>query len=201
MSRKKMNFISIFNIFANTLLIFIIIISSFILPSCGNTRYLNVRDSQPSPEWGPREIQETVSSMTESIYLYLSINDPEAKLALLKFQNETTEQLDTEMISIPLQSNLLRKNIRFVNRLRREDALREYRFAKQGITSSDSKLALSIPRYVLEGNIRDNVRYVKQKKVQYILVSLSLTSLETTDIVWQDEKIFLKESSNPLIGL
>ncbi|MCC5813511.1 MAG: hypothetical protein JJT78_02040 [Leptospira sp.] len=194
MITKKMNYISIFNILLLLVLVFQIL-------SCGSTRYLNIQDSDPSPEWGPREIQETVSTMTESIYSYLSVHDPEAKLALVRIQNETTEQIDTELISIPLQSNLLRKNIRFVNRARRDDALKEYRFAKQGVTSSESHLSLSIPRYILEGSIRDNVRYVKQKKIQYILVSLQLTSLETTDIVWQDEKIFLKESSSPLVGL
>ena len=114
-------------------------------------------------------------------------------------RNESSEHIDTEMITRELISKLLQNKVNFIDRSKREEAIKESIFGKQGVTKENKDVQLETADYVLDGVVLDNVRYVDTKKIQYIIVSFQMTKLSSGRIVWQGEQKFLKESKSPLV--
>ncbi|HMV44779.1 MAG TPA: penicillin-binding protein activator LpoB [Leptospiraceae bacterium] len=180
--------------------IFIII---FLFISCASTRYINPEESEPTREWGPTEISATVDTMVVSVQNYFETTKEKPYIELNKIQNKTSEHIDTGMLANEISTNLIKRKIVFVDRSHRGDALKEMELGQRGIVSANSALPTGeflSPNFKLNGEITDNVRYVNEEKVQYIVVTLRLLKLSTGGVVWQDEKKFLKVSTNQKFG-
>ena len=59
---------------------------------------------------------------------------------------------------------------------------------------------LKSPNFFLTGDIRDNVRTVGGKSLQYIVVTMQLIDLRTNVVEWQDRQEFLKATSKGKIS-
>ncbi|MCP4136116.1 MAG: hypothetical protein GY754_34415 [bacterium] len=73
-----------------------------------------------------------------------------------------------------------------------------------GLIDPDSAIPageLKSPNMYLYGEISDTVRYVNDKKLQYLVITLKLKSLETGKQLWQDQKEILKASRTGKITL
>ncbi|HPY02383.1 MAG TPA: penicillin-binding protein activator LpoB, partial [Spirochaetota bacterium] len=157
-----------------------------------------------SAEWGPKEIKMTTSMMVDSIYSYLKDEWKQpAFLQVKKFQNKTSEHIDTKMISEEIVTQLIKKRISFVDDSLTAEALEEMEKGMSGMIDPDSAVPmgyLKSPNMYLTGDVRDNVRTVKGKNVQYLVVTLKLYNLKTGIIMWQEQKEFLKTSKNTKIS-
>lgn len=189
-------------------LFWVILFISFGLFHCGlveKTRYMDSsKESNPSMEWGPAEIKSTVNTMVSSLSSFLqSKGKAKTYLELEQVSNRSSEHIDTSIITNEISTNLLKKSILFVDRSKRQDALNEAKLAMQGVTKREASIEagnIVSPEYILSGVINDNVRYVDGNKVQYILITLRLTEVASTAIVWQEEKKFIKETATKKIG-
>jgi len=171
---------------------------------CGGTQYRDVNKDRGSMEWGPREIKTTVNKMVASLYHYLKTdwNKP-ALIQVKRIRNRTSEHIDTKMLANELVNNLLQKRIQFIDQTLTKDAIEEMQKGMTGIVDEDSAVPtgeLKSPNIYLYGAISDNVRYVRGKRIQYIVVTLKLKNLATGLLLWQNQQEFLKATSTDRIS-
>lgn len=174
----------------------LLLISVFFITGCGGTQYRDPASAKGSREWGPKEIQETVDTMVSSLYSYLKEdwNNP-ALIEIQRIRNNTAEHIDTNMLSNELVTNLMQKRIQFVDRAYTKEALQEMEKGMTGMIDPDSAIPtgqLKSPNLYLYGVISENVRYDGKRRVQYLIVTLTLKEIATGIVRWQDRQEFLK---------
>lgn len=184
---------------------FLSVLVLFLFIGCGGgTQYQDVRKASGSMEWGPKEIKLTVDKMVGSLYKFLKKEwKRPAFIQVKKFRNRTSEHIDTELIVSEIQTKLIKKRIRFIDDTLDADAIKEMEKGMTGLIDPESAIPvgqLKSPNMYLTGDIRDNVRYVKGKKVQYLKVTLRLYNLRTRVLEWQDQKEFLKSTKTDRIS-
>lgn len=176
----------------------------FLIGCGGGTKYQDANKAEGSMEWGPKEIKMTVNKMVTSLHTFLK--DEYKKPAFIqvkKFQNKTSEHIDTDLMVSEIQTKLIQKRIKFVDDSLEADALKEMEKGMTGMVDPDSAVPvgeLKSPNMYLTGDIRENVRYVNGKKVQYLKVTLKLINLKTNVAEWQDQQEFLKSSKSDKIS-
>ena len=178
---------------------------SLALAGCGSdTAYLKADQDAGSREFGPKEIKMTVNTMVGSMYTFLKDDWKQASfIQVKKFLNKTSEHIDTSMISNEIQTNLIKKRIKFVDDTLTADAMAEMEKGMTGMIDPDSAIPmgqLKSPNLYLTGDIRDNVRTVGGREVQYLVVTLKLQNLKSGVVEWQDQQEFLKSSKKDKIS-
>lgn len=171
---------------------------------CASLEYRDPNDVQGTKQWGVMEVRETVQNMSASLSEFYKKDPVKGYIELRKFKNNTSEHIDTKILANEIVTNLTSNKVPFVDISQRKESLDEISLNKSGITSSDTKLEfgkLKSPSYRLSGELNDLVNYEKGKKIQYILITLRLTSVESNEIVWQADKKFLKISDTEGYGL
>ncbi|MFC1669269.1 hypothetical protein ACFL20_02685 [Spirochaetota bacterium] len=181
----------------------LLFITFLIIASCGGTQYRDPARDRGSREWGPKEIKDTVNLMVKSLYSHLKANKRPAYLQVKKIRNRTSEHIDTKMLADEITSNLIQRRIRFLDPTHTSSAIKEMEKGMTGMVDPNSAIPvgkLKSPNFYLYGSISDNVRYVRGRKVQYLVVTLKLTSLTTGVVAWQLQKQFLKSSRTRNVG-
>lgn len=181
-----------------------IIVLFFMIIGCGGVQYRDVDKDKGSMEWGPKEIKITVGNMVTTMYTFLKDDWKKATYIQVKrFRNKTSEHIDTKMISDEIATNLIQKRIKFVDQSLTDEALKEMEQGMTGLVDSDSAIPVGMlksPNFYLTGDIRDNVRTVGSKRLQYLVVTLKLVSLKTNVVEWQNQQQFLKATSKNKIS-
>lgn len=183
----------------------IMIISiSILLISCGSTQYRDASKDKGSMEWGPREIKTTVTKMVGSLYSYLKEDwKLPTLIKLQRIKNDTAEHIDTKMLADEIVTNLIQKRIQFIDDSYTKEALEEIEKGMTGLVDPDSAVPvgnLKSPNFYFFGTINENVRYVNGKKVQYLVVTLTVKELKSGLIKWQDRQEFLKATTTDRIS-
>lgn len=176
----------------------------FLIGCGGGTQYKDASKDTGSMEWGPKEIKVTVDKMVTSLYTFLKDEYKKPSfIQVKKFQNRTSEHIDTDLIVSEIQTRLIQKRIKFIDDTLEADAMKEIEKGMTGMVDPDSAIPageLKSPNLYLTGDIRENVRYVNGKKVQYLKVTLKLNNLKTNVVEWQDQQEFLKSSKSDKIS-
>lgn len=179
------------------LLIFLV----FLIVSCGggNVRYGDASNASGSKQWGPKEIKTTVNTMVNSLYSFLKNDYKKPVLLQVKrFRNRTSDHIDTKLITDEMIENLIRKRITFVDDSMTKEALAEIEKGMTGIVDPDSAIPvgqLKSPNLFLYGDIRENVRTVGGKRIQYLVVQFKVQEVATGIVVWQKRQEFYKTAS------
>lgn len=167
--------------------------------SCSSVDYKDPAQDKGSVQWGPKEIKDTTGKMVASIHDFLKNEYKQAAFIQVKrFQNKTSEHIDTKMISEEIATQLIKKRISFIDDTLTPDAIKEMEKGMTGMMDPDSAVpmgALKSPNLYLTGDVRDNVRVDRGKNLQYLVVTLKLIELKSQVTVWQEQKEFLKSSS------
>lgn len=174
------------------------IIFLILLASCSSVTYRDVSQIKATPEWGPSEISQTVSEMTQSLDLFLQPSGKKSPIELDKIKNNTSEHIDTGILANEISTNLIKKKIPFVDRSFRKEAMKEIADGQIGLVSNETLLEagnFKSPKYKLLGELNDNLNYQDGKKIQYLLITLKLINLETNGVDWQEQKKFIKVST------
>ena len=176
-----------------------------LLVGCGGgTQYKDASKAEGSREWGPKEIKLTVDKMVTSLYGFLKDEYKKPTyIQVKKFQNKTSEHIDTGLIVNELQKRLIQKRIKFIDDSLEADAMKEIEKGMTGMVDPDSAIPageLKSPNMYLTGDIRENVRYVNGKTVQYLNVTFKLINLKTNMVEWQDDQEFLKSTKSDKIS-
>jgi PBP1b-binding outer membrane lipoprotein LpoB len=183
------------------LLIFAI---AFLVSCGGGTQIKDASKEKASGTWGPYEIKRTTKKMVVSLYNYLTKEWKQPTIILVKgIRNRTSEHIDTKILSDEVVTNLLQRRIQFVDEEYTADAIKEMQKGMTGLI--DPKYAVPVgklrsPNVYLYGEIRENTRYVKGKKRQYLLVTFKLQKLSTGMLLWQDRKEYLKVTKTDRIS-
>lgn len=184
------------------------VISLFLLFSAcitgEKTTYIKAEEAEASPEWGPSEIHSTVEEMASSMDRFFKKGSNQPYIEIHKLENRTSEHIDLKMLSNEISSSLLKKEIRFVDKSFRKEALNEIAMGQRGIIDDKSKIEagrLISPNFKLIGDISENVRFADNKKLQYLSITMQLIRLETGTVEWQDTKKFYKVTETPKIGM
>jgi uncharacterized protein (TIGR02722 family) len=180
-----------------------IIAVSLLLAGCGSTQYRDASKDKGSMEWGPREIKTTVNKMVTSLYGYLKNewNQP-ALIQVQRIKNDTSEHIDSKMLADEIVTSLIQKRIQFIEDSYTKEAIEEMEKGMTGLIDPESAIPvgnLKSPNLYLYGTIKENVRYVDGKKVQYIVVTLTMSELKTRLTRWQDRQEFLKATASDRI--
>lgn len=178
--------------------LFPVIVSVFLFSYCSSTQYKDPAKAKAGVQWGPVEIHATVEKMVTSLYAHLKSTNAPAFLAVDRVSNRTSEHIDTRMLMNEITTALVKKEIVFVDRSKREQAIEEIEIGQSGLIDSETAIPvgnLKSPNYILSGEITENLQYIKGKKVQYLVVTLQLTELSSGIVKWQEQQSFLKESS------
>jgi PBP1b-binding outer membrane lipoprotein LpoB len=107
------------------------------------------------------------------------------------------------MISDEIQTNLIKKRIHFIDDSLTADAIKEMEKGMSGMMDPDSAIPmgqLKSPNLYLTGDIRDNVRTVNGRQIQYLVVTLKLYNLKTQVVEWQDQQEFLKSTKKDKVS-
>ena len=170
----------------------------------GGTSYKDPVKAAGSMEWGPKEIKITVDKMVNSLYSFLKDDYKQSVFIQVKrFQNRTSEHIDTSLISNEIQTQLIQKRIKFIDDSLESEALKEMEKGMTGLVNPDDAIPigeLKSPNLYLTGEIRENVRYVNGRNVQFLQVTLRLNSLRTNVVEWQDQQEFLKSTKSDRIS-
>jgi PBP1b-binding outer membrane lipoprotein LpoB len=166
----------------------------------GGTTYKDPSKAEGSLEWGPKEIKITVDKMVGSLYSFLKEEYKKpAFIQVKRIKNSTAEHIDTGLMSNEIQTRLIKNRIKFIDDSLEADALREMERGMTGLIDPDAAIPmgeLKSPNLYLAGEIRENVRYVSGKTVQYLQVTLRLHSLRTNVVEWQEQQEFLKSTKS-----
>ena len=180
----------------NSFFRYILLVSIIVFQSCTTgTQYLKADKDKGGREWGPMEIKATVKTMVSSLYETLKSSQKEVYLDVAKIKNISSEHIDTSILANEIVTNLIKKRIKFLDRSRRSESLKEIQLGQSGMIDESSAIPagkLKSPNYILSGDVNDNVVYRSGNRVQYLVITLKLTSVSTNELVWQEQQEFLK---------
>ncbi|MDY6934968.1 MAG: hypothetical protein SVZ03_12210 [Spirochaetota bacterium] len=175
-----------------------------VISGCSGVQYRDASKDKGSMEWGPKEIKITVSKMVGSMHDFLKNEWGKAAFIEVKrFRNKTSEHIDTKMVSDEISTNLIKKRIKFIDQSLTQESIKQMEMGMTGLIDPDSAIPagmLKSPNLYLTGDIRDNVRTVGGKRLQYLVVTLKLVNLKTNIVEWQDQQQFLKASKKNRIS-
>ncbi|MBN2041383.1 MAG: hypothetical protein JW864_15185 [Spirochaetes bacterium] len=178
---------------------------AFMLTACGGTQYRDASEDKGSMEFGPKEIKITVNKMVSSMYDFLKNEwKKSAFLQVKKFRNRTSEHIDTRLITDEITTNLIKKRIKFVDDTLSQEAIEEMEQGMTGMIDPDAAIPVGMaksPNMYMTGDIRDNVRTVGGKRLQYLVITLKLYNLKTRVVEWQEQQEFLKATSKTKYSL
>ncbi len=167
---------------------------------CGGVQYEDANEAEGTRQFGAKEIKGTVTVMVKSLYTYLKEDwKKPAFIQFKKFQNKTSEHIDTEMIANEIRTKLIKQRIKFIDDSLDAEALAEMEKGQTGLIDPDSAIPsgeMKSPNFYLTGDIRENVGYVDGKKKQLLVVTLSLLNIKTRETLWSEQKEFYKSMSD-----
>lgn len=131
-------------------------------------------------------------------------------MIIYPFSNETSEHINTRGVSDDIQRQMLQSGkFRFINEQQRDNIAAEMEYQSKGYV--DKTMRIKIGRqlgadYLLSGSLRSikkvqprQVRIRKSERIYYSL-DLTVTDLESSEIVYADQAEIAREASRPIIG-
>lgn len=154
-------------------------------------------------------------NLTQEMVGYLLASDfvagqPKPPIVMIAgVQNRTKGYVDTKAMTDSMRTILLQSGkMQFINEARRDELLKEQAYQRGNVTP-EQQVALgkqSGARYMLSGSLvqmdSESMRQVRVSKqeINYYKLTLEITDLESSLIVWTKEKEFARSARKPLIG-
>jgi len=124
--------------------------------------------------------------------------------------NETSEHIDTGAISDALRMELLKSGrYRFINERQRQNIILETTYQNKGYVSPEMRIEQGRQLgadYILSGTLRSikskeqrQWRLSKEERIYYSL-DLTLTDLNSSEIIYADQAEIARQASRPIIG-
>lgn len=147
--------------------------------------------------------KKMINSILESPQLTANGKMPAVMLG--KVRNRTTEHIDMVALSDKLKTALIQSGkLRFVDATNRGAIAQEYEYQQSGYVDPNQAKAPGKQTgsdYMLTGTLTSNIQEVGKDKLVYYKATFQLTHIETSEIVWSDEKEIRKSYKKRSIGL
>ena len=119
-------------------------------------------------------------------------------------RNRTTEHIDMQALYDHVKTALIRSGtFTFLDKSARTEIAREYEYQRSGYVNPSEAKGPGNQRaaeYLLGGVITSNIQQVGPNKVVYYKATFELTNIETTVVVWTDQKEITKHFKKRSIG-
>jgi uncharacterized protein (TIGR02722 family) len=152
-------------------------------------------------------MQKVVADLVASLGKYVDRQAPKTPpiVIITKLQNKTSEHIDTQSIADMLRVELMNSGkFSFIDKEARADISDEYNYQNSGTVSADTKKGPGSQvgaDYIINGRLDSITQEVGKDKTVYYKVTLNLTNLKTSVIVWSDHKQIRKAYKKRTIGL
>jgi len=194
------------------LIIGILILALQLIIFCGGSQVRNEdvnNDQADDVGFSGKDLNEICEYMLKSVMdsafykEYIAQEKEKRQLFILapKLENKTTQHIDSRGIIEKLRTQLInRGSIRFIDEKSIDDAMKQLEL--QSSDFFDNKQALRLGklvggRYLLRGSMREIAKRTDLKDKSYFMITLWIVDLETTEMIWTDEKEYqrVKEKS------
>jgi penicillin-binding protein activator len=193
--------------------VFVAILAGFLLASCGPKAFVKGDYEDPTKEnllndkWSETDMQVAVKEMVDSLVAHPSVASATKPplVMVTKLQNKTSEHIDTQSVMDMVRVELTKRGrVSFVDKEAREDIDEEYKYQGSGKVSDVSKKGAGKQvgsDYILNGRLDSIVQEAGKDKTVYYKLTLNLTNLSTSVIVWTDQKQIRKKYKLKSVGL
>lgn len=158
-------------------------------------------------DWNQNDMQLTARDIVSSLETWVTQNNPGEKpvVVLETFKNRTTEHLDTQALYDHIKTALIHSGkFTFLDKAARpEIALEDQYQNESGYVDPNQAVATGKQKgaqFLLGGVITSTVQQVGPDKVAYYKTTFELTNIETTEIVWTDQKEITKHFKKKSVG-
>ena len=158
-------------------------------------------------DWNQNDMQLTARDIVSSIETWVTQSKPDEKpvVVLETFKNHTAEHLDTQALYDQIKTALIHSGkFTFLDKAARQEIAQEgdyqnnsgYVDPNQAVATGKQKGA----QFLLGGVITSTIQQVGPDKMAYYKTTFELTNIETTEIVWTDEKEIAKHFKKKSVG-
>lgn len=188
-------------------------VSAFLLSSCGPKAFVKGDYQDPekqnllNDQWSETDMQNVVKDLVASLLASPSIKDAKKMPVVMvtQLQNKTSEHIDTQSVMDMVRVELMKSGkVGFIDKEARQDIADEYNYQNSGMVGGESKKGPGGQigaDFIINGRLDSIVQEVGKDKTVYYKVTLNLTNLKTTMIVWSDNKQLRKGFRKQTIGL
>ena len=157
--------------------------------------------------WSESDMQVVAQSMVSSMVNHPAIagakNPP--LVMVTNLQNKTSEHIDTQSIMDMVRVEIMKSGkVGFIDKEAREDIKNEYDYQNSGAVSDAEKKGPGSQKsadFIVNGRLDSIVQEVGKNKTVYYKITLNLTNLKTSVIVWTDQKEIRKAFRKKSVGL
>ena len=195
------------------LLILITAILSLSLVNCGPKAFVKGeyddvdRQNLMNDQWSETDMQKIVADMVGSMTQHPAISGARKTpiVMVTGLQNKTSEHIDTQSIMDMIRVELMKTGkVAFIDKEARQDIKEEYDYQGSGMVTEDTKKGPGGQigaDLIINGRIDSIVQEVGKDKTVYYKVTLNLTNLKSSVIVWSDHKQIRKAFKKKAVGL
>lgn len=193
--------------------VFILASASLFLANCGPKAFVKgeyddvERQNLMTDQWSETDMQKIVSEMVGSMITHPSISGARTApiVMVTGLQNKTSEHIDTQSIMDMIRVELMKTGkVAFIDKEARQDIKEEYDYQGSGMVSENTKKGPGGQigaDLIINGRIDSIVQEVGKDKTVYYKVTLNLTNLKSSVIVWSDHKQIRKAFKKKAVGL
>ena len=120
-------------------------------------------------------------------------------------QNKTSEHIDTQSIMDMVRVDLMKSGkVGFIDKEARGDIADEYNYQNSGMVEEATKKGPGGQigaDFIINGRLDSIVQEVGKDKTVYYKLTLNLTNLKSSMIVWSDQKQIRKTFKKKSVGL
>lgn len=158
-------------------------------------------------QWSETDMQNAVKDLVASAVSHPAIANAKTPPVVMvtQLQNKTSEHIDTQNIMDMLRVELMNSGrVEFIDKEARQDIKDEYDYQNSGVVSEETKKGpggQAGADFILNGRMDSIVQEVGKDKTVYYKMTLNLTNLKTSKIVWSNYKQMRKQFRKKSVGL
>jgi uncharacterized protein (TIGR02722 family) len=183
------------------------------LSACGPSAFVNGsyddtnRANLMTDTWSESDMQVVAQSMVQSMVAHPAIAGAKTPplVMVTNLQNKTSEHIDTQSIMDMVRVEVMKSGkVAFIDKEAREDIKSEYDYQGSGMVSDADKKGPGSQKsadFIVNGRLDSIVQEVGKNKTVYYKITLNLTNLKTSVIVWTDQKEIRKAFRKKSVGL
>jgi uncharacterized protein (TIGR02722 family) len=191
----------------------LVTVAAALLTSCGPKAFVKGqyddvnKENLMNDQWSETDMQVVVKAMVESLTKSNKVATAKTPpdVMVTNLQNKTSEHIDTQSIMDMVRVELTNSGkVSFIDKEARKDISDEYDYQNSGMVSQSTKKGAGGQigvDYIINGRIDSIVQEVGKDKSVYYKITLNMTDLKTTRIVWTDQKQIRKTFKKKSIGL
>lgn len=193
-------------------ILFLLTLSLFIT-NCGPKAFVKgqyddvQRENLLNDQWSETDMQNAVKDLVASLVSHPSIANAKTPPVVMvtQLQNKTSEHIDTQSIMDMFRVELMNSGrIEFIDKEARQDIKDEYDYQNSGVVSEETKKGpggQSGADFIVNGRMDSIVQEVGKDKTVYYKMTMNLTNLKTSKMVWSNYKQMRKQFKKKSVGL